>query len=149
MHILSAFFCSVSEAKKYGLNFDESGIDENHVMVLLGSLDLKYNGQDVGEKAIQSCENAIVLKQYEQEESDEISEENDMEFSESWYYQVSLSETPVIVMNEAFGNFRRFLSDTTLGKGRSREVEIDGIIGGLRRVVIYPDTWNLQISEEE
>lgn len=141
-------FCSVSKAQKAGLDFDESGIDENHVMVLLGTQDLKYDGQDVGEKAIQSCENAIVLKQHEQEEIDETSEEEDMELHRSYSCQVSLSEKPVIVMNEAFGNLRRFLSDTTLGNGKPWDMG-EGVIRGLRGVVIYPDTWNLQVSEEE
>lgn len=156
---MSSFFCSVSEARECGLDFDESGIDENHVMVLLGSQDLKYNGQDVGEKIIQSCENAIVLKQseyyeyeYGQEESDEVLEEDDMESElpeNEYYYQVTLSEKPVIVINEAFGNLRRFLSDTSLGTGRSWEVETEGIASRLRMVVIYPDAWNLQLNEEE
>lgn len=106
---------------------------------------MKYNGQDVGEKIIQSCENAIVLKQSVQVESDE-----EMEEEGEYCYQVTLSEKPVIVMNEVFGNLRRFMSDTSLGTGRSWEVDIDGGISNtLRMVVIYPDAWNLQLNEEE
>lgn len=148
---LSSFFCSVSEAKEYGLDFDESGIDENHIMILLGSQDLKYQGQDLGEKILQSCENAIVLKQYEEEEEEgeEISEEANYELASGYYYQVSLTEKPVVVMNEGFGDFRRFLSDTTLDNGRPWTIEAEGMTSRLRRVVIYPDEWNLQIGEEE
>ncbi len=144
--VFMSLICSVSAAKDAGLDFDASGIDENHVMVLMGSQGLLYNGRDLGKELIRSCEDSIRLEWVEDEEW--LEEEMGEEQSLPGVYQVELDKNPVVLLNEALGSQRRYLPNTTLDDYDDMTLNVDGVTGRLLRVVICPDEWHLEPEEE-
>lgn len=147
--VFASIRCSASEAKSYGLSFDESKLDQDHVILLLGSRNLRFAGKDLAEDAVQAYQRSCKLVEDPMDEK--YQEENpEEEFEPGYYYQTEITNSPLILLNTLYGNLSMYMDDTTLYE----EGDFWGIYNSvtvtesLLRIVIYPDEWNQEMVQE-
>lgn len=126
--------CSADEAKAYGLSFDESKLDRNHVIMLLGTNRLTFGGKkDLGENLLRSIQTTARLEPVNlvktQVDGEEVDEEMD---SDSYRYQVEVDRTECIVINEFYGDSGLYRDHSLREKWGFQRVT-DSLLG----VVIY------------
>lgn len=140
------FACSAKLAKKYGLDFDESKLDQNHIILLLGTRGLLYDGKDLGEEILKACKDSVVLVKNQYDEVYQ-KENPDEEYDAEYYYQVELPEKQMIVLNEAYGDLRQYLKNTTLRQNDNAYFGAS-VAESLLGIVIYPDEWQIDFDED-
>lgn len=142
--VFGSLACSASQAKEYGLTFDESRLDQDHVIMLLGSQSLTYTGKDLGENLLKACRDSVALVKtsYEEKYQDEMSEDD---IDLGYLYQIEIPAKPMIVLNESYGNLKPYMKNTTLGRYEHFSTGYGGT-EALLRVIIYPDEWNMDID---
>lgn len=138
--------CSASEAKRYGLSFDASKLDQDHVILLLGSRNLSFAGKDLGEDTLQAYRQSCKLVKNDVDET--YQEENpEEEFEADYSYQTKISNASMILLNMWYGNLSMYMDDTTLYEEDYLEV-YDNVTESLLRIVIYPDEWERERVQE-
>ncbi|MDO4166496.1 MAG: hypothetical protein Q4D32_03730 [Eubacteriales bacterium] len=145
--VFASVVCTASQAKEYGLSFDESKLDQDHIILLLGSQSLTYDGKDLGEDILNACKDSVALVQdtYDGEDQ-EVDPEG--EIDSDYYYQVEIPTRTLIVLNESYGDQKAFMKNTTLGRYEHYNTRYSGT-ESLLRVVICPDEWGIDLNNAE
>lgn len=146
--VFAGIRCSASEAKSYGLSFDESKLDQDHVILLLGSRNLSFAGKDLGEGAVQAYQRSCKLVKNAMDEK--YQEENpEEEFEPDYSYQTEITNSPLILLNTLYGNLGMYMDDTTLyEEGGFWGIYSNVVTELLLRIVIYPDEWDQEMVQE-
>lgn len=145
--VFASISCSASEAKNYGLSFDESKLDQDHIVLLLGTRNLTFAGRDLGKDTLQAFRQSTKLlknamdEKYQQDHPEE-------EFEPDYCYQTEIINSPIILLNGLYGNLSTYLDDTTLYKEGNFWGSFEDITDFLLRVVIYPDEWKQKMVQE-
>lgn len=121
-------YCSVSEAKEIGLHFNESAVDKDHMVELVGTEGGVIQGKDILVPFLEQYHESVSLK-YDPEE-------------EKGFFQVS-GQARSVGVNSFYGDIWRFVPDTSF----DMEYEED-IFPYLRQVIIYSDEYRSLFVDE-
>lgn len=145
--VFASISCSASEAKQYGLSFDESKLDQDHLILLLGTRNLTFAGKDLGEDVLKAYQQSTIL---EKDPMDvEYQEDHSLdEFDPECTYQTEISYQPIILLNGLYGDLGMYMDDTTLNWKGGFWRDFNSVTESLLRVVIYPDEWDQEMAQE-
>lgn len=153
--VFASVCCSASEAKSYGLSFDESKLDKDHVILLLGTRNFTFAGRDLGEDALQAYQQSCKLVpyggpaewylEYLEEHPEDKTEE---EYEPDYHYETEISDSPMTLLNGFYGNLSMYMDDTTLYEEGDYWENPTNVIGAMLRIVIYPDEWDRDMVQE-
>ena len=153
--VFASICCSASEGKSYGLSFDESKLDQDHVILLLGTRNFTFAGKDLGEDALQAYQQSCKLVsyggpaewylEYLEEHPEDKPEE---EYEPDYHYETEVSGSPMTLLNGMYGNLSMYMDDTTLYEEGDTWGDYTNAIGALLRIVIYPDEWDQEMMQE-
>ncbi len=153
--VFASICCSASEAKSYGLSFDESKLDQDHVILLLGTRNFTFAGKDLGEDALQAYQQSCKLVsyggpaewylEYLEEHPEDKPEE---EYEPDYHYETEVSGSPMTLLNGMYGNLSMYMDDMTLYEEGDYWEDHTNAIGAMLRIVIYPDEWDREMVQE-
>lgn len=144
--VFASVSCSASEAKQYGLSFDETKLDQDHIILLLGTRNLTFAGKDLGEDALQAFKRSTKLVKNKMDESQE--DDSEGEFEPKYSYQTEITSSPIILLNGLYGNLSMYLEDTALYEDADFWGTFNDVTDFMLRIVIYPDEWKRETAQE-
>lgn len=142
--VFASICCSASEAKSYGLSFDESKLDRDHIILLLGTRNLTFAGKDLGEDVLKIYQKSCKLVKDPMDERYQ-ADNPEEKYNSTYYYQTETDYNKIILLNCLYGNLGMYLDDTTLSKD---SYFWENVPEYLLRVVIYPDEWDQTMAQE-